>query len=251
MADELRFETPEPGIAVLTLHRPERLNALNAPLMEQLDAALGRVRDDADLRVCLLRGAPRTNGTPCFSAGVDLKAFAEGQGVGFQPGIRITDTLAALPKPTIAVIDGVCTTGGAELAVACHLRLVAPTARISDWHLRKLGTGLGAWGASTRWARLVGAARTRELFLTGREIDGEEALRIGFASRLVPSASLFETALSLAREIATLDPRGVAMTLAHLARVDDQSEAQALAFAAQAPDWFGIQPDLGQDPGAE
>lgn len=244
MSDELLFERPEDGVAVLTLNRPERLNALNAPLMEQLDARLAEVATDPSVRVCLLRGAPRPDGTPCFGAGVDLKAFAEGEGVGFQPGIRITDTLDAMTKPTIAVIDGVCTTGAAELAVACHLRWVAPSARISDWHLKKLGTGLGAWGASTRWARLVGAARTRELFLTGREIDGEEALRIGFASRLVPSDSLWQDALGVAREIAAMEPRGVAMTLSHLARVADQSQAESLAYAARAPGWFGIEPDL-------
>ena len=244
MSDELRFERLEGSVAVLTLNRPERLNALNAPLMEQLDARLSEIAADASLRVCLLRGAPRPDGTPCFGAGVDLRAFGEGQGVGYQPGIRITDTLAALTKPTIAVIDGVCTTGAAELAVACHLRWVAPSARISDWHLKKLGTGLGAWGASTRWARLIGAARTRELFLTGREMNGEEALRIGFASRLVPSQRLWEDALGVAREIATMDPRGVAMTLSHLARVEDQSEAESLAYAARAPGWFGVEPDL-------
>jgi enoyl-CoA hydratase/carnithine racemase len=138
------------------------------------------------------------------------------------------------------VIDGICTTGAAEIAVACHLRIVGAAARISDWHLKNLGTGLGAWGAATRWARLVGSARTRELFLTGREIGAEEAVRIGFATAAHASERVHDEALTVARAIAAMDPRGVALTLAHLARTDDMTREESLRFASLAPGWFGV-----------
>ena len=88
--------------------------------------------------------------------------------------------------PSIAVVDGICTTGALEIAMACDLRIVADTARISDWHLARLGTGLGGWGASTRLPRLVGVAQAKDIILTGKEIDGVEAHRIGLAQRVVP-----------------------------------------------------------------
>jgi enoyl-CoA hydratase len=242
----LRFETPEDGIAVLTLHRPERLNALNGPLLDALSEAVGRIAADDAIRVFLLRGAPRPDGRPCFSAGVDLRAFAEGAAVDIQQGAALTDRIEALLKPSIAVIDGICTTGAGELAVACHVRIVGASARISDWHLKNLGTGLGAWGAATRWARLVGSARTKELFLTGREIGAEEAVRIGFASAAHPSEKLWDEALAMARAIAAMDPRGVALTLAHLGRTDDWTREESLRFARLAPRWFGVAPDMAK-----
>jgi enoyl-CoA hydratase/carnithine racemase len=240
----LRFETPDDGVAVLTMNRPKRLNALNGPLLDALAEALRRIASDDAIRVFVLRGAPRADGRPCFSAGVDLKAFAEGAGVGIEQGFRLTQAIDDLPKPSIALIDGICTTGGAEIAVACHLRIVGAAARISDWHLRNLGTGLGAWGAATRWARLVGSARARELFLTGREIGAEEAVRIGFASAAHPSERLYDEALGMARTIAGMDPRGVALTLAHFRGCDDWTRDESLRFAQLAPRWFGIGVDM-------
>ncbi len=244
MNEILRFETPEDGIAVLTMSRPERLNALNRPLLDALGDAVHRIASDDAIRVFLLRGAARADGRPCFSAGVDLRGFAEGQGVGIDQGFRLTQALDDLPKPSIAVIDGICTTGAAEIAVACHLRLVGAAARISDWHLKNLGTGLGAWGAATRWARLVGSARAKELFLTGREIGADEAVRIGFASAAHPSERLYDEALAMARTIAAMDPRGVALTLAHLSRTDDWTREESLRFAQLAPRWFGVGGDI-------
>ena len=102
----LRFEIAEDGIAVLTLNRPERLNALNGPLLDALADALGRIAADDAIRVFLLRGAPRADGRPCFSAGVDLRSFAEGAGVGLAQGFQLTQAIEDLPKPSIAVIDG-------------------------------------------------------------------------------------------------------------------------------------------------
>jgi enoyl-CoA hydratase/carnithine racemase len=234
------FEKREDGIAVVTLNRPAKLNALTGPLLDALDQAVDRVANDPEIRVFLIRGAPRPDGRPCFSAGVDVSAFANGEGVGEEQGFLLTNKLDDLLKPSIAVIDGVCTTGGGEIALACDFRIVGRQARISDWHLKKLGTGLGAWGASTRWARECGVTNAKQMLLTGREIDGDEALRIGFASAVYDSDALEAGAFEMATQIAGMKPDGVKLVLAHLDRIDDMSRDQALRWAQLSADWLNV-----------
>ncbi len=236
----LGFDLPEPHVALVTLRRPQRLNALNGPLLDELADAVARIDGDDDIRVWLLTGAPRPDGRPCFGAGVDLRSFEEGKGVTVEQGFELTNRIDDLLTPSIAVIDGICTTGAAELALSCDFRLVGEAARISDWHLKNLGTGLGAWGASTRWARLVGVARAKEIILTGRELDADEALRIGFATAAHPSEHLLREALALARTIAGMKREGVRMTLAHLDRADDMTREQSLRWAELLPKWLGV-----------
>jgi len=238
--EHIRWSTPEDGIAVVTLSRPERLNTLTTPLFDELEAALDRIERDDTIRVWVLTGDPRPDGRPCFSAGVDVRAFADGTGVTEHQGFRLTNRIDDMLKPSIAVIDGICSTGGAELALACDLRIVGEAAEISDWHLKKLGTGLGAWGASTRWARLLGVQRAKEIILTGKVVTGAEAYRIGFASELHPSASLWEGSLETLRAIAGMDPNGLKLVLAHLDRIEDMTRDQALRWAELAPDWLGV-----------
>lgn len=238
--EHITWSTPEDGIAVVTLSRPERLNTLTKPLFDELESALDRIERDDAIRVWALTGAPRLDGRPCFSAGVDVRAFADGTGVTGGQGFRLTNRIDDMLKPSVAVIDGVCSTGGAELALSCDLRIVGEAAEISDWHLKKLGTGLGAWGASTRWARLLGVQRAKEIILTGKVVTGAEAYRIGFASELHPSESLWDGALETLRAIAGMDPGGLKLTLAHLDRIEDMSRDQALRWAELAPDWLGV-----------
>jgi len=238
--ENIQWSTPEDGIAVVTLSRPHRLNTLTRPLFDELERALDRIERDDAIRVWVLTGAPRPDGRPCFSAGVDVKAFSENQGVDEGQGFRITNRIDDMLKPSVALIDGVCSTGGAELALSCDLRIVGESAAISDWHLKKLGTGLGAWGASTRWARLLGVQRTKEILLTGKVVSGAEAYRIGFASELHPSESLWNDALETLRAIAGMDPGGLKLTLAHLDRIEDMSRDQALRWAELAPQWLGV-----------
>ena len=238
--ETLRYEKHEDGIVLITLDRPQRLNTLSGPLLDELAEAVERVNDDPEARVFLIRGAPRPDGRPCFSAGVDVQAFADGQGVTEEQGFALTNRIDDLLKPSIAVIDGICTTGGGEIALACDFRLVARSAQISDWHLAKLGTGLGAWGASTRWARECGVTNAKQMLLTGRVIDGDEAFRIGFASAVFESVDLEAGALEMAGQIAAMNPDGVKLVLAHLDRVGDMSRDQALNWARLSADWLDV-----------
>ncbi|MDO8363994.1 MAG: enoyl-CoA hydratase/isomerase family protein [Actinomycetota bacterium] len=226
-------------VLVLRINRPEAMNAINGRVLDELTRAVKRARNDDSVRCVVLTGAPRADGRPCFSAGDDLKEAAAGLHPPGNPGNKLCNLIDDLLKPSIAVVDGVCTTGAIELALACDLRVVAETAQISDWHLARLGSGLGGWGASTRLSRLVGVAQAKDIILTGKVIDGREAHRIQFAQRVAPSEQLWPEAMAMARAIAGMNPDGVRMTMAHLSRVEDLSKEESLRFATQVREWFG------------
>jgi enoyl-CoA hydratase/carnithine racemase len=238
--ETLLYERRPDGVVLVTLNRPQRLNAISGRVLEELDEVLSAVEADPGARVLLLRGAPRPDGRPCFCAGFDLKSVAEGIAAPRHLGQRVCSRLDDLLVPTIAVVDGICSTGGAELAVACDLRLVGAQAQISDWHLKNLGTGLGGWGAATRWVRLVGAQKAKELFLTGRVIGPDEAVRIGWAIDQFPSEQLQGAALAMAATIASRNPNGVRMILAHMNRAQDLTLDESLAWAEELPHLFQV-----------
>lgn len=225
-------------VLVLRINRPESMNAINSQVIRDLTRAVKQAGKDDSVRCVVLTGAPRTDGRPCFSAGDDLKEAAAGEFPPGNPGNRLCNLIDDLLKPSVAVIDGVCTTGAVELALACDLRVVAESAQISDWHLSRLGSGLGGWGASTRLARLVGVAAAKDIILTGKVMDGVEAHRVQFAQRVVPSERLWEEAMTVARAISEMNPNGVRMTMAHLSRVQDLSKEESLSFALQIGEWL-------------
>jgi enoyl-CoA hydratase/carnithine racemase len=225
-------------VRILRVNRPEQLNAINTAVLSELTAAVKQIRNDRSVHCFILTGAARADGRPCFSAGDDLKEAAAGHAPSGNPGARLTDLIDDVLTPSIAVVDGICTTGALEIAMACDLRVVADTAQISDWHLARLGSGLGGWGASTRLSRLVGVAQAKDIILTGKTIDGHEALRIGLAQRVYPSATLWDKALAMAHAVAAMSPEGVRMTMAHLSRVEDLSKEESLRFAKQVREWI-------------
>jgi enoyl-CoA hydratase len=232
-------------VLVLRINRPESMNAINGRVIEELTRAVKQARRDDSVRCLVLTGAPRADGRPCFSAGDDLKEAAAGQLPPGNPGNRLCNLIDDLLKPSIAVIDGVCTTGAIELALACDLRVVAETAQISDWHLSRLGSGLGGWGASTRLGRLIGVAQAKDIILTGKVMDGVEAHRVLFAQRLAPSERLWDEAMTMAHAIAGMNPNGVRMTMTHLSRVQDLSKEESLSYAAQVGELFRAGNDAG------
>jgi enoyl-CoA hydratase len=236
--DPVVDRTTDGHVAILTINRPKQMNAFNTAVLMELTAAVKAIRRDDNVRAFIIKGAPRPDGRPCFSAGDDLKEAAAGGLPPGNPGLTLTNLIDETLKPSIAVVDGVCTTGALELALACDLRVVSETAEISDWHLARLGSGLGGWGASTRLSRLVGVAQAKDIILTGKVIDGHEALRIGLAQRVYPSSTLLASALEMAHAVAKMDPSGVRMTMAHLSRVEDLSKEESIAFAKQVREWF-------------
>jgi enoyl-CoA hydratase/carnithine racemase len=154
---------------------------------------------------------------------------------------QIVDRIDDLLKPSIAAIAGVCTTGALELVMACDLRVAAESARLSDWHLKATGLGIGAWGSAVRLSRLVGVDKAKELLLTGVEVSGVDAARIGLVNRAVPDGRLDDEVLELATAIAAMPAKGVRTTLGFLAMQEDRSKHDALRWADLTPEWMGVQ----------
>jgi enoyl-CoA hydratase len=184
-------------LALVTLGRPEVLNALNFELLRDLGAALDQVAA-GDARALLVTGA----GDRAFCAGADIKELmgrslrAQREGTAF--GQAIFSKLDALPIPSIALINGYAFGGGLELALACTLRLAVHSARLGLPEI-KLGL-IPGYGGTQRLPRLIGEARALEIILTGRTVEAEEAERIGLINRIV-EGDLLEAGASFAREM--------------------------------------------------
>ena len=242
----IKWEIVEPHIGLITITRPERMNALNRTFFEEISELLDAIDQNDDILCYMITGGPRADGKPCFSAGADMKSRTE---VGPTPawmGLGTTNRIDEMLKPSIAVVDGTCTTGGMELMMACDFRIAAETAQFSDWHLKRTGVGLGSWGASTRLPRLVGLQKAKEMLLTGMLIDGKEAHRIGLVNRVFPSNKLMEGALEMARSIAAMRPEGVRLTLAFLETGQDMPKHQAFRWAQLSPHYMRIYSQMEQ-----
>jgi enoyl-CoA hydratase/carnithine racemase len=245
-APRLRLERPSEHVAVVVIDAPAVANALNGRFFAELSVAMDTIEQDDAIRAWLLTGAPRADGRPWFSSGADLSEAAGGRGSGAGPNgpaiqpAAVIDRVDDLLKPSIAVIAGVCTTGALELAMACDVRIAAESARLSDWHLKRTGLGIGDWGSAARLSRLVGVDKAKELLLLGEEISGAEAERIGLVNKAVPDEDLMPAALRWAAAIAGRPRRGVRATLGFLQLQADMSKHEALRWAQLTPGYMGL-----------
>jgi enoyl-CoA hydratase len=231
--------SPAEHVTCITLNRPEAANALSLALFAELNDALDAIDSDDAVRVWMITGAPRPDGRAWFSAGADLKGGGPTPEKFVNPR-DVVNRIDEMLKPSIAVISGFCTTGGLELAMACDIRFAARSARLSDWHLKATGLGIGQWGAAVRLARLVGTDRAKELLLTGREIDGDEAAAIGLVQRSIDDDELDTVALTTATTIAAMPRKGVRTTLGFLAMQERLDKHAALELADRAPELMGL-----------
>lgn len=237
----LLYDRPAEHVARIALHRPGAANALSTRLLLELRDAVGRVLEDDSVRAWILTGAPRADGRPMFSAGVDMKdAVSDHEKFERADGRGLVDLIDNAVKPSIAVIDGICTTGGLEVALACDLRFASPRAQLSDWHMKRSGLGIGAWGSAARLSRLVGLDRAKEILLTSRVVGGEEAAAIGLVHRVVAEDELMESALETAGQIAGMPPRGVRATLGYLQLQAHLSTQESIHLGTFAPELMGI-----------
>ena len=209
--------SPEPGIAVLSLNRPEKLNAMSEELVTSLHAHLDDIAIDSTVRVVILTGTGRG-----FCAGLDLGGFGEAPNTeGFgrtQAGFavqkhiaRLIPHLRSLPQPVIAAVNGAAAGGGFALVLGSDIRLAARTAKFNAAFIR---IGLSACDIGTSWLlpRLIGASRAQDLMLTGRVFQSDEALRIGLVIERVADDELADLALAKAELIMSNTPFGVALT---------------------------------------
>jgi enoyl-CoA hydratase len=206
----LLFEVRD-GVALITVNRPDKLNALNDEVVRELADAAERVATDAAIAGAILTGA----GQKAFVAGADIADLVQqgpfdgkARALRGQAMLRRFETCG---KPVIAAVNGYALGGGCELAMACHLRIASDTARFGQPEV-KLGIAPG-YGGTQRLPRLVGKGNALQLILTGEMIDAREAHRIGLVNQVVPAAELMATAERTLRGILAMGPLAVRLAL--------------------------------------
>jgi len=214
---QLDLSYPRPDIAVLTLNRPEKLNALSYELVEDLHAALDGIRANNECRVVVLTGTGRG-----FCSGLDLtdpNPPEAGGGTEFpRSGMRwqeriadLTARIHRLRQPVIAAVNGAAYGGGFGIALACDIRIASESARFCTQFI-KLGIGGCDIGVSYTLPRIIGAGPAFDLILTARVVDADEALRLGIVSRLSPDSSVLDDALAVAETLCGYGKFGVEST---------------------------------------
>ena len=183
-------------VAILTLNRPESLNALSAELIRALVQAVRACDADDGISAIVLTG----KGDRAFTAGMDLKEAAQSTQPLSRPDEDPGTAIAQCRKPIIVAVNGLCITGGMEIMLACDIVIAASTARFADTHVR-VGL-LPGWGISQRLARQIGPQRAKEISLSGNFVDARRAFDVGLVNRVVEPADLMSEALKLAHDIA-------------------------------------------------
>lgn len=227
---QLAYDGP---VATVTLHRPDKLNALDPEMLAGLEDAIGTLEDDRDARVVLLTGA----GDRAFCVGADIHAWAALEPLDMwrrwtRDGHRVFDRLARLRLPVIAVLNGYTFGGGLELALAADLRLAAEDAILALPEVT-IGT-IPGWGGTRRLPALIGPARAKQMILTGERIDASTAERWGLVNAVVPRHALTAEARSRADRIAGNAPLSVQMAKQLIDGAEAFSAGQALEALAGA-----------------
>lgn len=198
-------------VAIVTINRPDKLNALNVQAKAELRDLFAQIKTDTAVDVVVLTAA----GEKAFVAGTDIQELTvlnSELGKEFSAkGQEVFDLIENLGKPVIAAVNGYALGGGCELALACHIRIASENARFGQPEVN-LGI-IPGYGGTQRLPRLIGRGRAMELILTGNQIDAQEALRIGLVNKVVPQAELLATATALARLIAGKGQLAVRMAL--------------------------------------
>jgi enoyl-CoA hydratase/carnithine racemase len=213
-AERTSYEVDERGVALLRLTRPEARNAIDTAMLEELLGHLVAAREDGAVRVLVLSSSDQMG----LSAGADVKEQLDEEGKvrRMQLFADLYDAIVAFPKPTVAACHGDVVGGGAEIAVACDMRVGGANLR-----LRFPGAALGVPVGPARLVTLCGLATAKYLLLTSRTVGADEALRLGLVNRVAPAASTEEAALELAASVAAHPPEAVARLKGMLHEWDD------------------------------
>lgn len=198
------LEEMDNGVALVTLNRPDAMNALSAALREELCQVMGRIRNNDAIKAVVLTGA----GERAFTAGLDLKELGSEGNVGEaatsrDPATNPVEAVRSCGKPVVGAINGVAITGGFEVALACDILIASSNARFADTHA--LVGIMPGWGLSQKLSRIIGLSRAKELSFTGRFIDAATACEWGLVNRVVAPEALLTEALALAEDIAFID----------------------------------------------
>jgi enoyl-CoA hydratase len=237
MSENIVLVERDGPVAIVTMNRPDALNALSRALRAEIVKTFAALAKDDTVRAVVLTGAGRA-----FTAGVDLKEAGQtGFALGADGGeIDLAKGLASFPWPIIGAINGFAITGGFELALMCDVLLASENAKFADTHAR-VGIMPG-WGLSQKLSRLIGISRAKELSFSGNFLDAETAERWGLVNRVYAADDLLPAAIKLAQEMATCDP----VLLRNYKRIIDDGfatsfgEGQALEVSRSAEHAAGV-----------
>ncbi|HEX7059343.1 MAG TPA: enoyl-CoA hydratase/isomerase family protein [Solirubrobacterales bacterium] len=232
------YEVDAQGVGVLRLLRPDARNAINTQMLAEMLEHLAVARADENVRVLLISSADHMG----LSAGADVKEQLDEEGKvrRMQLFADLYDEIIAFPKPTIAVCHGDVVGGGAEIAVACDMRIAG-----SNLRMRFPGAALGVPVGPARLVTLCGLATAKYLLLSSRTVGADEALRLGLVNRVAPAAATEEAALELAGQIAAHPPEAVAR-LKRMLHEWDEVEQRSKAEGVGQVEWQKTGPGLPQ-----
>jgi enoyl-CoA hydratase/carnithine racemase len=222
--------TTEENIFLVTIDHPP-VNALNTQTLVELESALDEFNDTPAYKVAIITSGDK----PVFVSGADISEaaglIASGKIMDFLlRGQGLFRKIAQCPKPVIAAINGLALGGGMELAMACHMRIMAEHAKLAQPEIN-LGI-IPGWGGTQMLPKIVGQAKARELILTGESISAGEALRLNLVNQVVPRAEVLETALALARKIARKSSLGIRAAMESIRASAELPMAEGLAYEA-------------------
>ncbi|KQW30379.1 enoyl-CoA hydratase-related protein [Acidovorax sp. Root402] len=230
MNDALVLTETRGRVGVITLHRPQQLNALNDALMDQLGATLLAFDAEDDVGAIVLTGS-----TKAFAAGADIAAMADWSFMDVYRGAFITrnwETIRQVRKPVLAAVAGFAMGGGCELALACDIIVAAESARFALPEI-KLAMLPGA-GGTQRLPRAIGKAKAMDMCLSARMLDAQEADRYGLVSRVVPDAELLDRTLTLAAQIASFSLPALMAIKASINRAWESPLTEGILFERHA-----------------
>lgn len=221
--------------AVITINRPDKLNALNRQTLEELNSLFDELKNDEEVGVIIITGS----GEKAFVAGADIKELNKAdvtKGTEFAEfGQAVFSKIENISKPVIAAVNGFALGGGCELAMACNFRLASENAKFGQPEVN-LGV-IPGYGGTQRLSRIVGTGRAAELILTGDMISADEAEKIGLVNHVYPQSVLIEKALEVADKINSKGQFAVQMSVKAIAASDELSEKDGLAYEASL---FGL-----------
>ena len=227
--ETLLVDVNDDGVAVVTVNRPDKLNALNAQVIADLDSFFSRAETDESIRGVILTGA----GEKSFVAGADIARFKElgpMEGKRFaERGQAVFNRIEHLTKPVIAAVNGFALGGGSELSLACHMRVASENARFGQPEVN-LGI-IPGYGGTQRLPRIVGKGIATELVLTGEMIGAQRAYEIGLVNHVYPADELMAGAMALMGKILSKAPLAVGLTLEAL-RSSDLPQTEGLRHEA-------------------
>ncbi len=226
----IELENKGDGVFLLTINRPDALNAMNATMLSEMAEAIARVEGDCEASVLVITGTGRA-----FIAGADIahmKSLTPGEATAWSElGQKTVGMLAGMKKPVIAAINGYALGGGTELALACDIRVASEKAVFGQPEV-KLGM-IAGFGGTQRLPRLVGPGMAKEMLLTGDHYDATAALRMGLVNHVVPDHELLTYCLDMAKRIAARGPKAVQLSKEAVDRGLDLSLSRALELESE------------------